>query len=89
MVVLTRSEFEKILSGIDTYPYYFPPLSLKEELYSRPEYYLSFAIWCIYGLPKPKNKFETESKKMLLDFISDTLEIVDDSMADKLKVKLC
>lgn len=85
MYVLTRSEYQRILDGIHTHPFTFPPLSMKEELDKYDAYYLSWAIWCVYGLPKPKNEKEQASLDMLVDYITKNLEIVDDDKLGELE----
>lgn len=86
MYYLTKSEYNEILSKITTFPYTFPPLSMKEELDNFPAYYLGWAIWCSFGLPAPQNEFEKKSLKMVLEYIEKNLTLVDDSEADRLEL---
>lgn len=83
MYVITNSEYNSILDKITTYPSCFPPLSLKKELDSRGAYYLNWAIWCVYGLPKPKNSVEEQSLAMIVEYIGKHLKIVADEDLNK------
>lgn len=79
MLVIKKSEYKKILHNIITFPYSYPPVSMmQEELDKHPLIYIGWAVWCIYGLPKPKTEEEKASQKMLLDFLNKNLKVVDD-----------
>jgi hypothetical protein len=79
MVVLKKSEYQNILHNISTYPYSYPPVSMmQEELDNYPLIYIGWAVWLIYGLPKPINEEEKASQKMLLDFLNKNLKIIED-----------
>lgn len=88
MYYLTRTEYKEILSGIKTFPYNFPPLSLKEQMNKYPIAYMGFVIWCIHGLPEPRNETEEESLQMLKDFLKCHLRLIDDSEVNEYTLAL-
>ncbi len=78
MYYMSRSDYEKIRNNIKYKPYSFPPLSWKKELEQYSARYISWAIWCLNGLPAPRDDNERASKQMLVDFLNSHLTIVDD-----------
>ena len=79
MVVIKKSEYERILQGIHTFPYCYPPISMMQaELDSSPALYVGWAVWCIYGLPKPITDEDKASQKMILDYLDKNLKVIED-----------
>lgn len=86
MFVLTRSEYQKILENITTFPYTYPSLEIQDELDNYPGLYIGWAIWCVYGLPKPKNEKDKASLEMVINFLNKNLKVVDDNEIDRLEL---
>ncbi|WP_024859154.1 hypothetical protein [Ruminococcus albus] len=87
MYYITRSDYNKTVSGFKIKPLSLPPLSFAKELNENFAMYIGWALWIESYLPENPDPEELKVSEMIRGFLKRNLTVVEDDKSKDLVKK--